>query len=127
MCGIAFSFISLLASCAAFAAFRRAVTLANFVIAALAAAAYMIGSIITTVGGTMAENAINEYGNKVGVMATRGQKFLAFTWACFGVMAASCIYWVFATCVAHRDGRRTRRSGILREKPHARHSDEATT
>ena len=108
--GIAFAGLAILAAAAAlFLALRRAITLANFALAALAALALLVGSIIITVGANEAANTINDIGEDVGVSATAGHKFIVLSWVAFAVMAAASLFWMLDFCFDWRARRRAYR------------------
>lgn len=51
-----------------------------------------------------AVDALNQYGNDIGVSATRGNRFLAMTWAATGAMLIALIVSLVQLCVGRRDG-----------------------
>lgn len=60
---------------------------------------------VTTAIIVKAVNALNQYENDLGVSATRGNRFLAMTWAATGVMLIALVVSFVQLCVGRRDGR----------------------
>jgi len=63
--------------------------------AGLSALALFVGSMVVTIGGKKAADAVNEYGDDVGLVASRGSKFLAIAWTAFAAMAVAACYWAY--------------------------------
>ena len=50
---------------------------------------------IVTIGGKKAADAINEYGDDIGLLAYRGSKFIAISWAAFVAILFAAFYWAY--------------------------------
>ncbi|GAO16759.1 uncharacterized protein UV8b_06811 [Ustilaginoidea virens] len=84
----------------------RRVALLNFPIAALGFLSVLIGSIMVTVAANKAVRGVNKVGDKVGISASRGDKFYTITWVATGFMAAVCLYWLVHFCLVRKERRR---------------------
>lgn len=91
---------------------RRAVKLVNTILVFLAFIVLLAASIGVTVGGKIAEDKIDEFGDDIGISAERGMGFLAFTWAAFGTITVALIYWLAIFCVDRREKKRYRQSRV---------------
>lgn len=49
-----------------------------------------------------AVDAINKYGDDIGIAAYKGKKFLGMTWAATAVMLLASFLWIFECIVGHR-------------------------
>ena len=63
--------------------------------AGLSALALFVASMVVTVGGKKAADAINEYGDDIGLQASRGSKFVALTWTAFAAIFVAACYWAY--------------------------------
>ncbi|KAH5039829.1 hypothetical protein HBH95_208840 [Parastagonospora nodorum] len=77
----------------------------NFLMALLAFIAIGLASALVTAVMVKATDLINQYGNDIGVEASKGNKFLALTWAATGVMFVVVLAWVVEFCVGRRQKR----------------------
>ena len=84
----------------------RRVALLNFPIAALGFLSVLIGSIMVTGAANKAVRGVNKVGDKVGISASRGDKFYTITWVATGFMAAVCLYWLVHFCLVRKERRR---------------------
>lgn len=91
---------------------RRAVKLVNTILVFLDFIVLLAASIGVTVGGRIAEDKIDEYGDDIGISAERGAGFLAFTWAAFGTITVALVYWLAIFCVDRREKKRYRQSRV---------------
>ena len=57
-----------------------------------------------------AVDAINKYGNGIGIAAYRGKEFLGLTWAATAIMLLGSFLWVFE-CIKGKKDRRMREKG----------------
>ena len=73
--------------------------------ALLAFIAIGLASALVTAVMVKATDLINQYGNDIGVEASKGNKFLALTWAATGVMFVVVLAWVVEFCVGRRQKR----------------------
>lgn len=64
--------------------------------------ALAIASSIATVIAVKATNIINQQGNRIGVAAYRGNKFLAMTWAAAAMMLVAAVAWIAECCAGRR-------------------------
>jgi hypothetical protein len=98
-------FVALLTSLGALVAAGRLSACANVVSSGLAFVAVALASALVTAVVVKATALVNEYGNDVGVVASKGSKFLALTWAATGVMLVAMVVWVVEVCVGRRQKR----------------------
>lgn len=100
---LAFSALSLLGGLwAAAKPEARRVNGVNLLLVTLAVVCLAVSSIAVTVGVTMGVDEINDAGRSVGVNVSRGNKFLAVTWAAMGVMLLASVFWLVRFCVQRR-------------------------
>jgi hypothetical protein len=95
-------FVALLASLFSVFAAGRLSACANVVASSLAFIAIGLASALVTAVVVKATGLVNEYGNDVGVVANKGSKFLALTWAATGVMFVAMVVWIVEVCVGRR-------------------------
>jgi hypothetical protein len=77
----------------------------NWVICFLSFAALGVASAIATVISVKVVDAINQYGNQVGVSAYKGTNFLIITWVATAVMLLASFLWIVDCCIG-RDRKR---------------------
>ncbi|KAI8940440.1 hypothetical protein NX059_004127 [Plenodomus lindquistii] len=97
-------FLALLAALFAVLTSGRLSACLNFMLATLAFLAMAIASSLVTAVMVKATEVINKYGNDVGVVAYRGNKFLALTWAATGLMLVVLFAWIVEFCMGRRRG-----------------------
>ena len=85
---------------------HRSIAIFNVFFATLAALLLIIGSSLVTAALAKGIKDVNEYGNKVGIYAEKGDKFLALTWAATGVMVIAATAWLVDLCVVWRHRKR---------------------
>ena len=73
--------------------------------------ALLIASAISTALADKVTNAINKYGNEIGVAAYKGTKFQGFTWAATVLMFVAAVAWIVDCCVGRKRGRYGEKSG----------------
>lgn len=111
--GIGFSGISMiLCAVGFFLTLNRLLMLSNLAVASLAGFAYMLGSLITTIGANEGADTITDVGETVGVSARAGQKFIVISWVAFALATATTIYWFAELWIERR-----RRKRSWTEKP----------
>jgi len=109
--GMGFSGLAILGCIAAFfLPEKRAVHLANFVVATLGALSLLVASILVTVAVTKGVNEINDVAEAINIEVDRGNKFLIISWVAAGVLLTSVIFWAVKFCVAWRANKPFRRS-----------------
>ena len=81
----------------------------NLLVDLLAFLAIGIASAITTTVAFQAVHLVNKYGTEVGVVATRGHKFLSITWAATALTLVASLVWCL-NCIV---GRRPRRGAKI--------------
>ena len=86
----------------------RRVNGVNLLLATLAMVCLAVSSIAVTVGVTMGVDEINDAGRDIGVNVSRGNKFLAVTWAAMGVMLLASVFWLVRFCLQRRKFSRAR-------------------
>lgn len=111
--GIAFAGLAVIGGILTVFADGRLSAFANFLLDILAFLALGIASAVATAIITKAVNAVNKYGDDIGIAATKGTKFLGMTWGATAAMLLASILSV-AQCVAGQKQRRDRHS----EKPY---------
>jgi hypothetical protein len=104
---IALIFLALVAALPALFAQGRLAACLNLMIAILAFLAIGLASALVTAVLVKGTNVINQYGNDIGVQATRGNKFLALTWAATALMLITLVAWSVEICFGHRKSRTT--------------------
>lgn len=92
---IASIFLALLLAIVGLFSEGRPTALANALMDSLAFLTILLASAIVSVIAVKATDAINKYGNDIGVSATRGNKFLALTWATTGIVLISVCLWCY--------------------------------
>lgn len=75
----------------------------NFLIDFMAFLALGIASAIATAIIVKVVNAVNKYGEEIGVAAYKGNKFLAFTWAATALMLVASIGWIVECCLGRKN------------------------
>lgn len=81
----------------------------NFLLDMLAFLTIGIASAISTAIIVKAVNAVNKYGEDIGLAASKGKTFLGMTWAATALMLLASFVWV-AECCAGRKSRTQRKS-----------------
>ncbi|KAH5343764.1 hypothetical protein HBI48_213120 [Parastagonospora nodorum] len=98
-------FVAFVAALFAVIASGRLSACLNFLMALLAFITIGLASALVTAVMVKATDLINQYGNDIGVEASKGNKFLALTWAATGVMFVVVLAWVVEFCVGRRQKR----------------------
>lgn len=101
--GIALTGIALLGAVFGFFTNGRLSACLNVILDFLAFIALVVGSALATVVMLKAVEALNKYGNDIGVSATRGNLFLGMTWAAVGLMLVATIISTVQLFVGRRD------------------------
>lgn len=89
--GIAFTGLAFLGAIAGFFTSGRLSACCNVIIDLIALIALIAASAVATVVIVRAVDALNQYGNDIGVSATRGDLFLGMTWAAVALMLIATI------------------------------------
>lgn len=76
----------------------------NVVLDFLAFLTLAIGSILATVVIVKAVDALNKYGNDIGISATKGKLFMGMTWAATALMFIAMIISIGQLIVGRKDG-----------------------
>ncbi|KAK7736637.1 hypothetical protein SLS53_006840 [Cytospora paraplurivora] len=76
----------------------------NIGLASLAVIFLLIGNLITTIGSSKVVEEVTKHGNHLGLYAERGVKYMAVTWATFGIMLLTVFYWVYEFFAEKRRG-----------------------
>jgi hypothetical protein len=74
----------------------------NWGLASLSFFTLLIASLIITIVQIKAVDLVNKYGNKIGVYAYKGNKFLILTWVTVGIMLLAVTAWSVNYCIARR-------------------------
>lgn len=69
--------------------------MANLGLAGFAVLFLLAGNLITTIGSREVVKVVTEHGNKIGLYAEQGSKFMAMTWATLALMLLAVFYWVY--------------------------------
>jgi hypothetical protein len=99
---IALIFVSLFAAAAAILLSGRLSACVNFLVAVLAFLAIGLASALVTAVIVKASRIINDKGNKIGLQANWGGKFLALTWAATALMLVVVLTWVVEFCIGRK-------------------------
>lgn len=74
----------------------------NWGLASLSFFTLLIATLIITIVQIKAVDLLNKYGNKIGVYAYKGNKFLVLTWVAVGIMLLAVAAWSVNYCIARR-------------------------
>lgn len=110
--GIAFAFLALVSAVVSIFASGRLSAASNIVIDMIAFLAVGIASAIATAIAVKAAHVVNDKGERVGISAQKGTKFMILTWVATGCLFVASIVWCF-DCVV---GRRKRNGSGLKGK-----------
>ncbi|KAL1844580.1 hypothetical protein VTK73DRAFT_2268 [Phialemonium thermophilum] len=103
----------------------RAVTIANLVVACLAATVLLIADATATAAGHEAAKEVNKHGTRVGLRAHVGKQFLIMVWVAFGTAVVTVGYWSWAVWKGKRSGWDGAGSGGGLKKSVSRRSDDS--
>lgn len=103
--GIGLAAISFIFSVLAFCLTGRLSAFINVLIAFIDFLVLGVASAIVTVLAVHGSKLINKYGNDVGISASAGGKFLAFTWAATAAMVICSMWWCLDCIIGHRSDR----------------------
>lgn len=117
--GIATAGLAMITAFIAIFSASRLIAFGNFGIAFISFFTLAIGSIIVTVVESKMSSLINKDGNKIGLYAYKGGKYLALTWSATAVMLLASVAWTVEFCVHRRQAKRE-----YTEKPLVRHSTD---
>lgn len=94
-----FIVLALFGSCGAIALIPnsagRTIVMGNLGLSGAAIFFLLIGNLITTIGSGVVVDKVNDLGDKFGLSAVRGGKFMALSWAAFVLMLLVVAYWVY--------------------------------
>jgi hypothetical protein len=99
---IALIFLALVSAFPAIFSSGRLAACLNLMVTILAFLAIGLASALVTAVAVKGSSIINQYGNEVGVHASRGGKFLALTWAATALMFITLVAWSVEICFGHR-------------------------
>lgn len=99
---IGFIFLSLIAALPAIFASGRLAACVNILLSALAFLAIGLASAIVTAVIVKGADVINKYGNRIGIEAHKGSKFLAITWAATALMFLTLVWWLVEVCIGRK-------------------------
>ncbi|KAI3401091.1 hypothetical protein diail_236 [Diaporthe ilicicola] len=71
------------------------IVMGNLGLAGVALFFLLIGNLVTTIGSGQVVEKVSELGDKIGLSAVRGGKFLALSWAAFVLMLLVVFYWCY--------------------------------
>lgn len=95
----------------------RAVIVGNLGLATSAILFLFTGNTLITYAGKKVVQEVTEHGNKFGLYAYRGTKFLAISWATFALMALATLWWMlesFALLATYRWEKKGEKSRVVR-------------
>ncbi|CAK4032826.1 hypothetical protein MYCFIDRAFT_85950 [Lecanosticta acicola] len=98
--------VALILACISFFLDGRLSALVNVVVDWLAFVVVGIASAIASAVGVKGTEVINEHGEKIGISADHGSKFLVITWVATGLMLVASMVWC-ADCIVGRKRRTT--------------------
>lgn len=94
-----FIVLSLFGSCGAVALIPNSagkkIVMGNLGLAGVAVFFLLIGNLITTIGSGVVVDKVTDLGDKFGLSAVRGGKFMALSWGAFALMLLAVFYWVY--------------------------------
>jgi hypothetical protein len=108
--GIAFAALALVAAVVSVFFEGRLSAFVNIVIDLVAFLAVGVASAIATAFAVKAAKVVNDKGERVGISAQKGNKFLILTWVATGVLLVASLVWCF-DCVVGRRRRNGPRKG----------------
>jgi hypothetical protein len=115
--GIAFAGIALISALVSIFFSGRLSAFANIIIDLIAFLAVGIASAIATAISVKAADIINDKGERVGISAQKGNKFLILTWVATACLLVASLVWCFDCVVGRRNKNRNRnRKGSFGQK-----------
>jgi hypothetical protein len=105
--GIAFAGLAMLAALAAFGASSVCAAVTLGILAFLGFLAFGVASGAVTAVAVKATREVNKYGAAISVSASKGDGFLALTWAATGCMLVASLAGCLGMCGGRRAGRRS--------------------
>jgi len=102
--GIAFAGLAVVGATLVLFAAGRQSACCNVIIDLIAFIALVLASTIATVIINKAANAMNKYGNDIGISATKGKLFLGMTWAAAALMLIATIVSILQLIRGRKDG-----------------------
>jgi hypothetical protein len=106
--GIAFAGLALIAALVNVFLSGRLSALVNVVIDLIAFLALGIASALATAIAVKAAKIINDKGDRVGISAQKGDKFMILTWVATGCLFVASLVWCFDCVVGRRNKNRSR-------------------
>ena len=95
-------FLSFIAALVAIFFSGRLSACVNLLLGVLAFLALGLASALVTAVIEKGGDVVNEHGNKIGVQAVKGRKFLVLTWVGTGLAFLGVVVWVVELCVGRR-------------------------
>jgi hypothetical protein len=89
----------------------RISALVNVIFEVLAFLVIGIASAVATSLAVKGSDIVNQYGDKVGINAHQGNKWLAMTWVATGVMLVASVLWCYSCCTSRKAGRSAKVNG----------------
>lgn len=99
---IALIFVAFVGAVAAVFMNGRLSACVNLLVGILAFLALGLASALVTAVIEKGGDVVNEKGNKVGVEAVKGKKFMVLTWVGTGLVFLSMVWWIAEACVGRR-------------------------
>ena len=114
--GIAFAGLALIAALVSIFLSGRLSAFVNIVIDLIAFLAVGIASALATAIAVKAAKVINDKGDRVGISAQKGNKFMILTWVATGCLFVASLVWCFDCVVGRRNKNRNRGKGSFGQK-----------
>lgn len=109
--GIAFAALALISGLISIFFNGRLSAFVNIIIDMIAFLAVGIASALATALSVKAANIINDKGERVGVSAQKGSKFMILTWVATACLLVASLVWCFDCVVGRKRNQRTARKG----------------
>lgn len=110
--GIAFAALAFIAALVSVFLSGRLSAFINVMIDLIAFLAVGIASAIATAIAVKAADIINDKGERIGISAQKGSKFMALTWVATACLLAASLVWCF-DCIAGRRNKHGARKGSM--------------
>jgi hypothetical protein len=110
--GIAFAALALISALVSIFFSGRMSAFINIIIDMIAFLAVGIASAIATAISVKAAHIINDKGERVGISAQKGNKFMILTWVATACLLVASMVWCFDCIVGRRDKNRSRKGSF---------------
>lgn len=107
--GIAFAGLALISAFVSIFFSGRLSAFVNIIIDMIAFLAVGIASALATAIAVKAANIINDKGDRIGISAQKGNKFMILTWVATGCLLLASLVWCFDCVIGRRNMNRNRK------------------